>query len=72
MNSSTPTATFSVPEMSCDHCKAAITEEVMRVEGVERVEVDLEAKLVRVSGRDVDEPAVIAAIDDAGYTAARA
>lgn len=59
---------FSVPEMSCDHCVAAITEAVSPLEGVESVTIDLEAKTVVVVGGERD--AIVDAIDDAGYDAA--
>jgi copper chaperone len=64
--------TYRVPGMTCEHCKAAITEEVGQLAGVAAVQVDLDAKLVRVSGPDVDRAAVIAAIDEAGYEAVSA
>jgi copper chaperone len=60
---------FTVPGMHCGHCKAAVTEEVQRVPGVHSVDVDLDAKLVRVGGSGVDEASVVAAIDEAGYDA---
>jgi copper chaperone len=63
------THAYLVPGMTCDHCKAAVTEEVTRVAGVAAVDVDLESKLVRVHGTDVDSAAVVAAIDEAGYDA---
>ena len=63
------TLSFAVPGMHCGHCKAAVTEEVERVSGVTRVDVDLDAKLVRVGGSGVDEASVVAAIDEAGYDA---
>lgn len=61
------TLTLKVPGMTCGHCEAAVTTEVGRVAGVTGVEVDLEAKLVTVRGADVDQAAVVAAIDDAGF-----
>ena len=61
------TATYRVPGVSCEHCRSAITDEVSAVAGVESVDVDLEAKTVTVSGAPLDEEAVIAAIDEAGY-----
>lgn len=61
--------TYRVPGMSCDHCVVAVTEEVSQVAGVASVDVDLESKLVRVAGTDVDDAAVVAAIDEAGYDA---
>lgn len=61
------TFTFSVPGVSCEHCRAAITEEVTQVAGVDGVEVDLEAKRVEVRGTGLDEAAVREAIAEAGY-----
>jgi copper chaperone len=66
------TITYSVPGMSCGHCRAAITAEVSAVPGVESVDVDLEAKLVAVTGDDLLDAALSAAIDEAGYEAVRA
>jgi copper chaperone len=63
---------YVVAGMTCDHCKVAVTEEVTQVAGVTSVGVDLETKLVRVRGTDVDEAAVVAAIDEAGYDAVAA
>jgi copper chaperone len=62
--------TYSVPGMSCGHCRAAITAEVQRIAGVASVDVDLDAKRVTVAGEQLDDAAVRAAIDDAGYDAA--
>ena len=60
---------YIVEGMSCNHCEAAVRDEVETVEGVEAVEVDLAAQQVVVSGRFVDAE-VRAAIDEAGYKAA--
>jgi copper chaperone len=65
----TEMSTYLVDGLSCAHCKAAVTEEVQRVAGVVSVDVDLDSKLVRVRGIDVDDAAVVAAIDEAGYEA---
>jgi copper chaperone CopZ len=46
-----------------------VTEEVSGVTGIQRVEVDLDAKLVRVSGTRLDAAAVRASISEAGYDA---
>ena len=61
----TTTHTYSVPGISCDHCKHAIETEVSGVATVESVAVDVEAKLVTVVGGD--DAAIRSAIDDAGY-----
>ncbi len=63
--------TYSVPGMSCDHCKAAVSSALREVGGVESVDVDLEAKLVTVRGSTLDDAALRAAVDEAGYEAAR-
>jgi copper chaperone len=67
MKVSTESLTYTVPGMTCEHCRASISEEVSAVSGVESVDVDLDTKLVSVRGRDVDSAAVRAAIDEAGY-----
>ena len=64
------TLSYSVPGVSCAHCQRAIEDEVLQVQGVESVEVDLGAKTVTVSGDPLDEVAVVAAIDEAGYEVA--
>lgn len=64
------TLTYNVPDISCDHCKHAIESEVAQVQGVESVEVDVQAKTVTVSGEPLDEAAIIGAIDEAGYEVA--
>ena len=60
---------YSVPGISCDHCKSAIEAEVGRVEGVGTVTVDVHTRTVRVLG-DADDGDVRAAIDEAGYEVA--
>ena len=64
------TLTYSVPGMSCGHCQAAVTEEVAAVEGVDSVLVDLDSKRVDVTGAQLDDAAIRAAIEAAGYEAA--
>ena len=68
----TSTLTYSVPGVSCGHCKQAIEGEVSQVQGVAAVEVDLDAKTVTVSGEPLDESAIVDAIDEAGYEVANA
>ncbi|NNE96200.1 MAG: heavy metal transporter [Acidimicrobiales bacterium] len=59
---------YSVPDISCDHCKRAIESEVGPLDGVEAVTVDVDSKLVTVSGGD--DGAIAAAIARAGYAIA--
>jgi copper chaperone len=62
--------TYTVSGMSCGHCKAAVEQEVGHVAGVEFVEADVDSKLVVVRGEGLDDAALRAAIDEAGYEAA--
>lgn len=64
------TITYTVPDMSCGHCKQAVTEELSKVEGVASVDVDLDTKLVVVRGEGLYDAALRTAIDEAGYEAA--
>ena len=59
--------TFSVPGMTCGHCEAAVKGEVGKVAGVADVAVDLDTKIVTVAGEGLDEAAIVAAIDEAGF-----
>ena len=61
--------TYRADGMSCEHCRTAVTDEVLKVDGVAAVDVDLDAKLVRISGTAVTPDAIVAAIDEAGYDA---
>jgi copper chaperone len=63
------TTTYSVPEISCAHCKSTIEAALSELGDVDRVEVDIDAKTVTVDGGQAD--AVVAAIEDAGYDVAR-
>jgi copper chaperone CopZ len=61
---------YIVPAMHCGHCKTAVTDEVSAVPGVESVVVDLDTKRVEVTGEALDDAAIRAAIEEAGYEAA--
>ena len=58
--------TYSVPGISCDHCKRSIEAELGPMDGVERVEVDVATRTVVVVGSISDDD-VRSAIDEAGY-----
>jgi copper chaperone len=64
------TRVYTVPDVHCEHCVASIREEVAEVAGVEAVDVDLESKLVTVQGSVLDDAAIRAAIEEAGYDVA--
>jgi len=56
--------------MHCEHCKAAVSEELASVTGVDSVDVDLETKLVVIRGSELDDARLRLAIEEAGYEAA--
>jgi copper chaperone len=60
---------LSVPGMTCQHCVRSVSAAVSDVANVTAVHVDLETKLVSVSGTP-DEAAVRAAVAEAGYEVA--
>ncbi len=65
------TSTYTVTGMTCGHCVAAVTEEISALAGVERVDVDLASGAVTVTSEaPLDEVAVTAAVDEAGYALA--
>ena len=66
------TNTFQVTGMSCGHCESAVREEVMELEGVEEVQVSSQTGLLSVTARGpVEDHAVLAAVEEAGYEAVR-
>lgn len=64
------TAQYTVPGMHCGHCEAAVKREISALAGVEEVVVDLDSKRVEVTGSELDDAAIRAAIEEAGYEAA--
>lgn len=60
--------TFNVPDVSCEHCVTAIQGELGKINGVDRVNVDIDSKLVTVrhNGQVSDEQ-IVAGLDEAGY-----
>jgi copper chaperone len=67
MTSTIEQLSYSVPGISCAHCRAAVSAEVRKVTGVHDVDVDLDNKRVTVTGDGLDDASIRDAIDDAGY-----
>lgn len=59
---------FHVPEMSCGHCTAAITEEIATLDPEAKVSTDLDTRIVEVASTR-SHLAVSTAIRAAGYDA---
>ncbi len=65
------TTTYTVTGMTCAHCAASVTEEISEIAGVEDVDVVVETGAVTVtSATPLDESAVRAAVEEAGYAMA--
>lgn len=63
------TRTYDVPDISCGHCKATIESTLGDRQDVEAVEVDVDARKVRVVGA-ASEDDVRSSLDEAGYAVA--
>ncbi len=63
-----PMTLLSIPGMSCGHCKDAVEAALAGVPGVATVRVDLEARQAALDGT-AEAPALLAALDRAGYPA---
>ncbi|HET9422861.1 MAG TPA: heavy metal-associated domain-containing protein [Nocardioides sp.] len=62
------TSNYTVTGMTCAHCVSSVTEEVQEIPGVENVEVVLETGTLTVtSSQSLDDDAVRAAVEEAGY-----
>ncbi len=65
------TETYTVTGMTCGHCVQAVTDEISALEGVRQVDVELTSGAVTVVSDDpLDQEAVAAAVDEAGYALA--
>ena len=67
------TTCITVHGMTCEHCTAAVTEELTELEGVTDVAVDLHpgaaSPVTITSTAPLDAAVVSAAVAEAGYTA---
>lgn len=62
------TSTYTVTGMTCGHCVSSVTEEIQELPGVGSVDVVLETGTVTItSAEPIDEAAVRAAVEEAGY-----
>lgn len=76
---SNPSTTFRVTGMTCTHCENAVHEEVSQVPGVAGLTVNAQEGTLTVFFNDsakaenqASDEDIIAAVDEAGYTAERA
>ena len=63
------TTKFTVPEISCDHCKSTIINTLSTLDDIELVEVNIETKDVTLkSSEEIDLDLVKSLLDEQGYT----
>ena len=66
------TSEYQVTGMTCGHCEMSVREEVSQIAGVESLSVAATTgRLVLTSQAELDDSAVIAAVEEAGYQAVR-
>jgi copper chaperone len=63
--------TFTLPDMSCGHCVAAVTKALKAVDAAAEVRTDLASRTVTVA-TTASRGAVAKALADAGYPAGQA
>ena len=68
------TTEYQVTGMTCGHCEGAIRSEVEQIPGVTEIAVSSATGHLSVTTVDTpaDDAAVLAAVEEAGYSAARA
>ena len=67
MSQTLQTRHYTVQGMTCAHCVLSVREEVSEIAGVAAVDVDLASGRLTVTGVDVPDSAIRAAVADAGY-----
>jgi len=66
------TTEYQVTGMTCGHCEGAVRTEVSEIAGVTGIDVSAQTgRLAVTSEQPLDDAAVTAAVDEAGYTAVR-
>lgn len=66
------TTEYQVTGMTCGHCEMSVREEVSEIAGVDEIEVSAASgKLLVTSAYEVDDATVLAAVEEAGYSAVR-
>ena len=56
-----------VEGMSCGHCEKAVKDALGELEGISKVEVNLETKKVEVEGENLVDAVLKESIEEAGY-----
>jgi len=63
---------YQVTGMTCGHCEMSVREEVQEIPGVQDIQVSAQSgSLVVSASQPVEDAAVLAAVQEAGYEASR-
>ncbi|WP_282828748.1 heavy-metal-associated domain-containing protein [Gulosibacter sediminis] len=63
---------YQVTGMTCSHCELSVREEVSEVPGIKDIQVSAQTgKLSVTADGDIDDAKVLAAVEEAGYSAVR-
>ncbi|GAA1546126.1 MULTISPECIES: heavy-metal-associated domain-containing protein [Brevibacterium] len=63
---------YQVTGMTCGHCEMSVREEVGEIAGVTDIQVSAQTGRLEVTAEgDVDDAKVLAAVEEAGYSAVR-
>ncbi len=65
------TITLNVPDISCGHCKSSIEDAVSGLDGINSVEVAIDARTVAISYADeLSLDTIVETIEEQGYEVA--
>ncbi|KLI90475.1 heavy-metal-associated domain-containing protein (plasmid) [Glutamicibacter sp. FR1] len=63
---------YQVTGMTCGHCEMSIREEVGVIPGVQEIQVSAQTGKLNVTAEgEIDDAKVLAAVEEAGYSAVR-
>ena len=66
------TSEYQVTGMTCGHCEMSIREEVSEIPGVQDIQVSAQTGKLNVTAEgEIDDAKVLAAVEEAGYSAVR-
>lgn len=66
------TAEYQVTGMTCGHCETSVREEVSHIPNIDGIEVSAQTgRLVVTASTPILDADVLAAVDEAGYSAVR-
>ena len=63
---------YQVTGMTCGHCEMSVREEVGEIPGVQDIQVSAQTGKLNVTAEgEIDDDKVLAAVEEAGYSAVR-